>query len=232
MNLKGGVIIIGSLLWDNSDRCKWRKNSLQDLESKIPIPLKIRYGRQSESRCDTYTMIFSNHQDTGLGQGYIVGFRRKIETEKILKDEATALAEAERIWTNKRPYLGRAWGAVGLLVNENKPDAKEIKSTWTRLFQQHRSSRYCHSQYRFDGGEQPVMSDDGFLQLDPIPEMNDFDFLLATPTVPKPDRALTPKEVADRMIERAYRVYFNENIANNITTFQDEEIKAILTPKA
>jgi len=45
MDLKGGVIVIGSLLWDNSDRCKWRKSSLEDLASKIPVPLKIRYGR-------------------------------------------------------------------------------------------------------------------------------------------------------------------------------------------
>ena len=37
---------------------------------------------------------------------------------------------------------------------------------------------------------------------------------------------------SDRMIKQNYRVYFNENIANNITTFQDDEIKAFFTPKA
>jgi len=37
MNLKGGVVIIGSLLWDNTNRCEWRKRSLETLETKIPV---------------------------------------------------------------------------------------------------------------------------------------------------------------------------------------------------
>src|SRR5215210_584703 len=215
MNFKGGVIIIGSLLWDNANRCEWRKHSLEALESKIPVSLRIRYGRESgEQRRRTYTMILSNHPTTGFGQGYIVGLEKNIESEEMLREEAIALAKAEGIWTDRRPFLGKNWGAVGLLVNENKTNANLIKSIWIRLFQQYRCEhsqcRYDHSQYCIDD-ETPVIDENGFLHIDWIPEMNDFDFLIATPTAPRPNRALTANEIAERMIERNYRVYFDNN---------------------
>ena len=230
MNLKGGVIIIGSLLWDNAKRCEWRRSSLEDLETKVAVPLKIRYGRLSgTNRCHTYTMIFSNHPTTGLGQGYVVGFKRKIESEEMLSEEVIALAKAEGTWTGEERF--KNWGVVGLLANESKPNSEAIKLLWARLFQQHKPTGYDHSQYRI-GDERPVITNDGFLHLEPTFEMNDFDFLLATPTLPNPKRALTPREVGDKMIKQNYRLYFNENIANNITTFQDDEIKAFFTLKA
>jgi hypothetical protein len=54
--------------------------------------------------------------------------------------------------------------------------------------------------------------------------MKDFDFLIATPTVPDPKRPLKAEEIAQAMIENQYRTYFDNNMANGITTFQDEEI--------
>ncbi len=227
MRLKGGVIIIGSLLWDNRDRCIWRANCLDELATKSPIPLKIRYGRESRSRCCTHTMIFSNDSSTELGQGYVVGFRRRIWGEKTLTKEAIALARAEGIWTKQRRVIACDWGAVGLLVNDGRPCAAKIRSLWKTSFQKQRSKRYCYSQYCFND-EQPIITDEGFLQFDPRPEMNEFDFLLATPTVPIPDRPLKAKKVADRMVEQNYGVYFNENVANGITTFQDGAISRVL----
>ena len=54
--------------------------------------------------------------------------------------------------------------------------------------------------------------------------MNDFDFLIATPVVPKPKRLLTGKEIAEQMTSKKYRTYFDKNRENNIQTFQDLEI--------
>jgi len=73
-----------------------------------------------------------------------------------------------------------------------------------------------------------VITDAGFLELHPTPKMNDFDFLLATPTVPKPNRPLTAKQIASRMIEKNYSCYFTKNKRNSIKTFQDFEIEALL----
>ena len=232
MNYKGGVIIIGSLLWDNSARYEWRKSSLQTLETRVPVSIKIRYGRESgKQRFHTYTMIFSNHPTTELGQGCIIGFKQNIENKEMLKEQAIALAKAEGIWTNEKPFLGRNWGAVGLLVNENKANADWIKSNWLQIFQENRCEQspyqFNHTQYSIDK-ELPVIDKYGFLQIDWPPEMDDFDFLLATPTTPKPNRALTAREIAERMIEKSYRIYFDNNIEFNITTFQDDEISRIL----
>ncbi|MDZ4341070.1 MAG: hypothetical protein U1E51_01365, partial [Candidatus Binatia bacterium] len=104
MNFNGGVIIIGSLLWDdNKGRKAWRQDYLRPKDTKIPVPLKIRYGRESESRNCTYTMIFSNHPTTELGQGYVWGFKENSKIEGMLEKQAIALAKVEGICTDKRP---------------------------------------------------------------------------------------------------------------------------------
>jgi len=173
-------------------------------------------------------MIFSSDRDTRLGQGYVVGYRNVFRGESDLRREAIELAKAEGIGTRDRPRVACDWGAVALLANESKPDCDKTKSIWTKVFDELRSTRFCHSQYRFEGDDQPVISEDGFLQTDLNPEISNFDFLLATPTVPRPARALTPKEIAHKMIKQKYRVYFDENQANGITTFQDDEILRVL----
>ena len=53
-----GVLIIGSLYWDNSIRDKWRRERL-DLERRQYVRAPIRYGRRSERRGHSYTMVFS-----------------------------------------------------------------------------------------------------------------------------------------------------------------------------
>ena len=55
-------------------------------------------------------------------------------------------------------------------------------------------------------------------------EMNEFDFLIATLTVPKPKALLNAKDIYDRMNESGYNEYFINNQKHNILTFQDEEI--------
>jgi hypothetical protein len=68
----------------------------------------------------------------------------------------------------------------------------------------------------------------GLLQIEWLPEMNSFDFLLATPTAPKPRRALTPNEVAQGMIQSGDSTYFDRNKSSDINTFQDSEISKLL----
>lgn len=230
MDFSGGVIIIGSLLWDMGQRKRheWRKRSLEDIETKIPVPLRIRYGREScKNRHCTYTMIFSNHATTEFGQGYVVGFSKGIKNALVLEEQAFALAKAEGICTDQQRLLSTSWGAVGLLVNP-EIDSKDgagsdsLKSTWKKLFRKY-SDLYDYLQYSI-GDEAPVIDRDGFLCIDWTPEMNDFDFLIATPVVPNPKRLLTAKEIADRMIEKKYTDYFDKNRTNAITTFQDDDI--------
>lgn len=233
MKLRGGVIIIGSLLWDNAGRSEWRGHSLDPLENKVPLALRIRYGRESgDKRCHTYTMILSNHPTTALGQSYILGLNKKIETKEMLRQEIIALAKAEGVWTEESSFLAKRWGAVGLLINPSLNNAKLLKSMWVQLFRHHRCDhpRNGYDASRFCIDDEPSVIDaDGFLQIDWSPEMNAFDFLLATPTAPKPRTLLSAKAIAHRMNERNYRKYFDGNRASGITTYQDDEILDYLT---
>lgn len=132
-------------------------------------------------------------------------------------------------WTTESPSpINKCWGTVGLLVNPNidtkdKRNADVVRNWWTQLYQQY-SETFDHSQYRIEGNEVPVIDKDGFLQIPWTNEMNDFDFLIATPVVPKPKRLLTSKEIAEQMTAKYYRIYFDKNRENNIQTFQDLEI--------
>lgn len=227
MNFKGGTIIIGSLLWDKAPiRQKWRALCLNDISTKKSVKVKIRYGRQSQTRQNTYSMIFSNHPTTEYGQAYILGFKEIINNARILETQAFALAHAEGLWVDK-PSLNKSWGTVGLLINPNidnkdKTGADIIKKRWTELYQNY-ANAFKPAKYCIDI-EPPVIDDNGFLNIDWTEEMNDYDFLIATPVVPNIKKALTAKEIVDVMKENNYFEYFDNNVANNITTFQDNEI--------
>ena len=46
--MKGAVLIIGSLLWDNSNNRDFWRNVNLNINNKIPVFAPIRYGRKSE----------------------------------------------------------------------------------------------------------------------------------------------------------------------------------------
>jgi hypothetical protein len=177
-------------------------------------------------------MILSNHPTTAIGQGCVLGLNKKIETKETFRREVIALAKAEGLWTEESSFLAKRWGAVGLLMHPDLNEAKLLKSIWVELFLQHRCEHprkgYDASRFCIDD-EPPVIDADGFLQIDWPPEMNAFDFLLATPTAPSPQIPLAAKAIAYKMNERNYRKYFDGNRASGITTFQDEEILEYLT---
>jgi hypothetical protein len=94
------------------------------------------------------------------------------------------------------------------------------------LHKQH-SSGFKFSDYQIEN-EESVIDEDGFLNIGWTKEMDDFDLLIATPTVPKPKRSLTAREVAGAIRNKKYSDYFDKNRSNQITTFQDEEITSLL----
>jgi hypothetical protein len=117
--LKGGILIIGSLLWDNAERQEWRNNHLI-CKDKIPVPIPIRYGRISTSRHNTYTMVYSNEccSKNKVGKGWVIPIRAKIDMFIDLKSEASALGKAEGF--SSPQHLFSNWGSVALLLNPKK----------------------------------------------------------------------------------------------------------------
>lgn len=226
MEFKGGVIIVGSLFWDNEPkRMKWRQLYLEPTKNKISTKVKIRYGRQSSSRKNTYTIIFSNHPTTEFGNAFILTFKDKIKNAENLENQAYAMADAEGLWKKTEPSLNKSWGTLGLLINpklEKSKNLEIIKERWSKIYAEY---EFDNSKYIIDN-EPDIINEKGFIKMNWTDEMNEFDFLIATLTVPKPKSLLSGKDIYERMNNNGYNDYFLNNRKNGIMTFQDDEISS------
>ena len=98
-----GVLIIGSLYWDNKEhRKEWRRERLVDLDKKEYVHAPIRYGRLSRKRGCTYTMVFSRQLDDPNTprkdcRAIVVPCRTPVNGLEDLVDEA------RRLWRGECP---------------------------------------------------------------------------------------------------------------------------------
>ncbi|TPW26561.1 hypothetical protein FJU08_22060 [Martelella alba] len=211
--MKCGILIIGSLYWDEENgRTDWRKRRL-DMSASIPVRAPIYYGRKSTSRGNTYTMTFRRNDPSGMA--ILVPCQREIETIDDLKDEVEALWKAEAP-NSRSGAIGSAWGCVGALLGSDE-SREALAQAW-----------YAHFRtFRTEGLS--VVDADGILDI-VWPETEngapaDMDVILATATkpIPVPPRA---HSVADAWLSQSggYERYFLENVRHGIRTFDDGEI--------
>lgn len=227
MTLRGGAIIIGSLLWDTkTDRQKWRENDLGD---GFRVYLPIRYGRCSEKRKNTYTMVFSNKcysRRYGLGIGWILPIRAEINLFNDLKVEAEKMGKVEGF----NDGLFNNWGSVALLFNPNKKIDNSIRTEWAKLMFS-KISNHSLLIEKLKSEKSPIDSN-GFLaigwpeEVTPKRKIEKLDFLIATVTLPMLSKGRYPTayRIANAMKQAKYYDYFLENRKHEITTFQDERI--------
>jgi hypothetical protein len=228
--MKGAVILIGSLLWENEDnalnkkqgllRSKWRK--CLDLENKISIDLPIRYGRKSSSKKCTYTMVFSNSVET-LGKAYLVPFKEDAKSFTTIREQAIQLSIAEGISTDKYPNrLKATWGAVSASFNRKK-DLTEIIENWQKEFK-----GFNNDDYRIDD-EKPSITLQGELNFE-INLPDNIDYVFATPVKPELNEYPTIQRVAEAIIESkpSYDTYAKENYYNGIRVDGDEELMRMI----
>lgn len=230
-NLKGGVLIIGSLLWQDylnvmgdDIRKTWRAEHLS-VEKKIMVNIPIRYGRFS-NKSNIYTMTFSKQLSKNkLGTGYFVPFRKpNITTKMELLEEAKALSNAEGMLGG----FAVSWSALGIIFNSKRINERlrtELTDFWKcKVFEK---TDFNHKQYRGIDRETPCLKENGLLNfswfkpLDSRHEelLNTFDFMIATVTLPTPYPTL--KELSENVRADNSRFYFIENYKNGITTYQD-----------
>ena len=134
MRLNGGVIIIGSLLWQHdlcpakSDnvRRSWRNTALI-LDEKILVKLPIRYGRYSKG--SIYTMVFSTRceKTQRLGTGHVIPFKNNsIEHLDVLICEARMMSKAEGMEGKFIGGTNQIWATMGILINKHKVDVRRL----------------------------------------------------------------------------------------------------------
>jgi hypothetical protein len=208
--MRCGILIVGSLLWDNGRREAWRRSRLR-VGEKVYVKTPIRYRRRSQSRGDTFTMTFT--PDDPPGQGVLVPCGVTIDDVKGLVAQAEFLWNAEQA-TPTAGSIGASWGCVGVLFSDKcVPD--DWLSEWADFFRSKVSNPI------------PPVDADGVLHI-PWPTtvadgaLTDVDVILATVT--KLNAASSrPQEVADTWIDqnRCYERYFFENVRHGIRTPED-----------
>lgn len=228
---RGAVLIIGSLWWDTEKeaRANWQKDRL-DINSVKRVYAPIRYGKLSEIRNNTYTMVFSlSCYGNMIGTALLVPFQRPVTTSIEL------IIEAQKLWEAEGGISGRVagtWGAVGLSVNPKSNFPKEMSNSWKGFYKKQER----RPEFKAIGNEQPSLSKDGILMfqwIDDVPNKNtvEFDFILATATLPNVEHYPTSKEIAQACLSTGYTEYFERNHKNDIVTFQDDEILSLLYSK-
>lgn len=235
-SLNGGVLIIGSLLWDtNEQRINWRNTCLK-VNELIPIPSPIRYGRISKERYCTFSMVFSNECNAPKlkGTGMFLPFiNNPINLEKIKTHSEELIKSEQKKTTLKDDSNNWNWGTLTICINpeilkktsEKYEQAKSFLTYWSAKY----ANEFNPEHYKV-GNELPILNKQGVLQFDWTDELNDYDFIIATATKPNVENYPTSKNIAERMIINEYKEYFNENLNCGISTFQDKEIKKILEP--
>ena len=206
--LSGGVLIVGSLLWEESEiRDKWRLQCL-DLKQRQLVSLPIRYGRISTTRNCTYTMVFSSECKTqeNLGTGVFIPFTVNPINFEQLEVHVKRMISAE---FNKEKNLSSQnwdWGAMGISFNPN------VQSDDSKV-----------------GKETSVISKAGILSIDWQNLHEKIDFVIATVIKPELKNYPTVKNIADRIVVNEYDKYFRENRREGIITFQDLEVEELLS---
>jgi len=239
MNLKGGVLIIGSLFWQDDQgtdlfqRKNWRSKRLA-FKDRIHVFAPIRYGRLSRSdkfQIGTYTMVLSKDAElrNELGTAYVIPMKKfTIKSLKGIQNQAKFLSIAENIQDDKLIKGKDKWGIIGIVFNPkiDEPQKTKILNYWKGKLVKDGGfdpNEYCISP------EKPIMGSNGEILISWIKtiddnmqkEMDQFDFLLATCTKPTKYASI---EGLQENIRNDKRKYLYNNIKNGITTFIDRKV--------
>lgn len=232
-----GLLIIGSLYWDPSPvRKRWRQARFGcGGQHRVKIP--IRYGRRSNKRGGTFSMVFamSCSPPESQGCGLVVPARAECCEPDHLIEEASQLWAAERD-CSRVGGISADWGRVCVLPDPDARGVEGLLHAWQEKVQG------VGSAYRAvpaaDGEEQVLEAATGLarfrwpLDVDTAEPLAGFDLLLMTATEPTLVRG-TYSPASE--IARSWREdkkdnvsYFHNNRHHGITTFEDEEILRIL----
>jgi len=208
--MRTGILIIGSLLWDNCQRDTWRRARLR-VDRRLHVKAPIYYGRRSTKRGRTFTMTLE--PDGALGRAVLVPCGSTIASPAGLVAEAEALWKAEQS-TAVATGIGASWGCVGALFAPTV--TAEWRAGWATYFRSHASPV-------------PPVDGAGTLRIAwPVTAGNrptDVEMILATAT--RADATRPPAtEIADAWIDQndGHERYFFENVRHGIRTPVDGDI--------
>lgn len=226
VEIEVGVLMIGSLYWDNAQRTAWR-NARLDMSQEFRVAVPIRYGRRSSSRSNTFTMVFS--PSCKLGRAIVVKCSNRVSCANDLSRQAQLLWDAESKAIEPQHRIGGSWGWVGVIANPRHTIDPSFFDGWASRVSQ--EIGYGAVQHTDEDG--PIINKRGLLEIE-WPKLAEtskqlpLDLLLATATSPTLTQDLKqfylPEVVAKAWKECGDDSYFQNNRKSGIETFEDGTI--------
>jgi hypothetical protein len=134
MEVSIGALVIGSLYWDPEPaRARWRSERL-DLTASRKVFAPIRYGRRSDTRGGSYTMVFSEaltKQAHHAGCAIAIPCVRPVHSVQALVEEAQRLWAAENRRDSFNGRISANWGCVALALNPSGCVPQELVDGWS-----------------------------------------------------------------------------------------------------
>lgn len=245
ITIKGGVLFLGSLFWEDEHNAIQTKQSSKDLgkarrerrkdflvinkNSVQQVPLPIGYGRESGSRDNTFTMVLTRHYWNNQGKGLIAPYIDRINFSNLnsFKAQVKSLAFCEGIYTNKNKNFVANWNtgasAVAIYINPESSDEKQnkIKENWNRIIKDN-NGNYINgynkpiSDFTW-GNEASLLNADYTLSSDLIIKTN-LDFLFLTYMQPNYKNPQNQEDYPTaKIIGEAMKTYSTYFFQNNIS---------------
>lgn len=231
---RGGVLILGSLLWD-PDRSDWRRNYFGDDFQSISVPSPIRYGRYSSGekrQCPTIVLSSEFEASGCRGRAKFVTFHNAQMTIDEVTQAARNLSSAEGDNDEKFIKGNSHWCIVLFLLNPNlgQQERDYFIENWRKNYDPEITNE-IQANFKMESETSAVFDANGQLRMAWPSELNDLDFVLATQTQPRKttddhSTYLEPASIAAQF--HAKPEYFIKNRMNGINTVEDDEIISFL----
>lgn len=225
LNLRGGVLMIGSLFWqDDLDRGDGKRKNWRDenllLDEVVDVKVPIRYGRFSVA--ESYTMVFDNSlTEDCYGKAKAVPFQETCTSMEKLLVHVERMSGVEG---NGSDFVkgNKAWAVCGIIFNPNidKELKQEILDKWEEKLKENKIGYESF----IKSPESYNLSAVGEFLFDFPEEASEYDFLVAVSTKHKLRKGCEELDAEEIAYHVKKRPYFYPNRENGITTFQDDEI--------
>jgi len=221
-------LIIGSLLWDDGKdeiRKNWREDRLF-INEAIDVAAPIRYGRKSNLRGDTYTMVLS--MNAALGRAKIVPCIKPINDFDGLIEEAAQLWRAESQSASSNS-VSASWGCVGLKIRDGLVCPDGILAQWAQVAKDNEG----HFKIGHAHDELPLLDKSGLLQIawpakadgEPLTEVDALLVTVNQPTLTAKNEYVDPYDIARAWLKcPEHDRYFYKNTEHGIKTSEDGAI--------
>jgi hypothetical protein len=237
---RAGVLVLGSLLWDNSNGRKvWREHYFgENFQSQIiDIKVPTRYGRYSQGRkCPTVVLSSAYLRDQNFGTAKFIPFKNQKMNFQELICSARDLSEAEG--SSSRGFVKGGtikWCIITCLLSNNfdSEEKEHFLDKWADNYTDEITEEFVGI-FKMDTEEESIISNKGNLKLKWSDSLSNFDLILATQT--KPRKAIHDSSDYLNSTDLASQIfgkpeYFVKNKLNGISTPEDFEIIDVLKGK-